>query len=70
MTDASSIYPEWYPQWKAAMSKFHPSTLEVRVKAARNAIAVRMQAVGELTLTERDAIQRALAALASLEQKN
>jgi hypothetical protein len=59
------LYPEWQPQFLAALTEIEPKQLLERVTAAETAIFNRLQALAQSTgsVSERQAIQDALASL-------
>lgn len=63
-------FPDWEPQYKAALLEVDASKLLERVAAAETAIRLRMRAIFGRTDgdTERQAIGRALSALRVLKQ--
>lgn len=73
MDDDSSVeYPDWYPQYKAAMLELDRSVLRERILAAQRAISQRMQVLSQDhfgTPEERNAIADALHGLAMLERE-
>jgi hypothetical protein len=66
-----SKFPEWEPQYRAALLEVDPTKLLERVAAAEVAIRQRMRAIFGRTDgdTERQAIGKALSALSVLKQK-
>jgi hypothetical protein len=65
-----SKFPEWEPQYRAALLEVDPTKLLDRVAAAEVAIRQRMRAIfGRIDGdTERQAIGKALSALSVLKQ--
>lgn len=65
-----SKFPEWEPQYRAALLEVDPTKLLDRVAAAEVAIRQRMRAIfGRIDReTERQAIGKALSALSVLKQ--
>ena len=66
------LYPDWQPQYQAAMLELDAGKLEQRILAAHSAIAERMKVLAEDhygTPEERDAIVDALNGLAMLERE-
>src|SRR5260370_17646273 len=75
MTDPSSpslniLYPEWQPEYQAALLEFAPKLLKERVKAAETAIFNRLQVISGSndSHAERQAIEDALAGLRVLKR--
>ncbi len=75
MTDPSSpslkiLYPEWQPEYQAALLELVPKLLMERVKAAETAIFNRLQVISGSndSHAERQAIEDALAGLRVLKR--
>ena len=66
------LYPEWQPEYLAALSELDPKTLLERVMAAETAIFNRLQAMthNSADSAERQAIQDALASLRVIKRNN
>ena len=73
MSDHSVLlYPDWQPQYEAALLEGDSSKLQARILAASEAIAERMKVLAQNhhgTPEERDAIVDALNALAILRRE-
>lgn len=75
MTDPSSpspkiLFPEWQPEYQAALLELDPKQLMDRVKAAETAIFNRLQVISGTndSSAERQAIEDALAGLRVLKR--
>jgi hypothetical protein len=77
MTDPSSpslkiLYPEWQPEYQAALLEFDPKQVIERVKEAETAIFNRLQVLSGSndSHAERQAIEDALAGLRVVKRDN
>ena len=61
-------YPEWQPQYEAAIMETNPEKLSVRTQAARDAMETRLKALSQSSdgESEREAIQNGFSALEAL----
>ena len=73
MTEPSNVrYPDWEPQYKAAMLELDRNNLGLRIQAAHLAISERLQVLSQDHFgspEERNAIADALNGLAVLERE-
>ncbi len=70
--DSNQLYPDWRPEYQAAMLEFDRMRLPGRILSARKAIAERMNVLAQDhfgTPEERQAITDALNALSMLERE-
>jgi hypothetical protein len=70
--DSTLLYPDWQPQYQAAMLELDPSKLPDRILSAHQAISQRLQALSEDHFgspEERNAIADALNGLLMLERE-
>jgi len=77
MTDPSSpslkiLYPEWQPEYQAALLEFDPKQVIERVKEAETAIFNRLQSLlgSDNSQAERLAIEDALVGLRVIKREN
>ena len=63
------LYPEWQPEYQAALLELDANKLRERVQTAETAIFKRLQAISQKPdySTEREAIEEALASLRVLK---
>jgi hypothetical protein len=66
------LYPEWQPEYQAALTELKPEKLSQRVVAAETAIFKRLQAISQDSdhIAEQQAIQDALANIRVLKRES